>query len=319
MCYSSEAEHRLKVLMKLYSAKADLSAFEAVFEARLRGARIDIPRALEANFDEPADAVERRIHALIQTWRSQRIQTLEAELFRQKQRLADAERKLKLKQTKAAEESRRIASSKIQWRLAKLADLKRREPSAADSRIFPFHYAPVVVRVDGQTLLRPMRYHCRPAGKPEFYDRKYPGCYNARRDNLLGFWKGQFGRTHAILTMTSFYENVARHDFERRALAPGEPEQNLVLHFHPQPPLQMPVACLWSHWEAEGQPSLDSFTAITDAPPPEVAATGHDRCVVVLTSERVPDWLDPSGRSLQVIDAWLEDRPQLVYAHRRAA
>ena len=32
-----------------------------------------------------------------------------------------------------------------------------------------------------------MRYQCRLAGKPAFYDVKFPGTYNARRDNLEGF------------------------------------------------------------------------------------------------------------------------------------
>ena len=38
----------------------------------------------------------------------------------------------------------------------------------------------------------------------------------------------------------------------------------------------MYVACLWSHWQ-EGNEELDSFAAITDEPPPEIAAAGHDR------------------------------------------
>jgi hypothetical protein len=46
---------------------------------------------------------------------------------------------------------------------------------------------------NGQLVVKPMRYQCRPAGKPAFYDTKYPGTYNARRDNLEGFWKGLFG------------------------------------------------------------------------------------------------------------------------------
>ncbi|MBC7938648.1 MAG: hypothetical protein H7Z19_02605 [Chitinophagaceae bacterium] len=32
---------------------------------------------------------------------------------------------------------------------------------------------------DGKRVIKPMRYECRPAGKPAFYDVKYPGTYNA--------------------------------------------------------------------------------------------------------------------------------------------
>jgi hypothetical protein len=56
-----------------------------------------------------------------------------------------------------------------------------------------------------------MRYQLRPAGKPAFYDEKYPGTYNARRDNLEGFWREQFGYTHGVLIADAFYENVPRH------------------------------------------------------------------------------------------------------------
>jgi hypothetical protein len=43
---------------------------------------------------------------------------------------------------------------------------------------------PVVVMEDGRRVIKPMRYQCRPAGKPAIHDAKYPGTYNARRDNL---------------------------------------------------------------------------------------------------------------------------------------
>ena len=34
----------------------------------------------------------------------------------------------------------------------------------------------------------PMRYHCRQNGKPASIDKQYDGLYNARRDNLDGYW-----------------------------------------------------------------------------------------------------------------------------------
>jgi hypothetical protein len=52
----------------------------------------------------------------------------------------------------------------------------------------------VLVVENGQRVVKAMRYQCRIAGKPASYDVKYPdvkypGTYNARRDNLEGFWK----------------------------------------------------------------------------------------------------------------------------------
>ena len=100
-------------------------------------------------------------------------------MFKQRKRLADAERTLQAKPTKAATESQRIATDKIEWGMGKLSDLRRTELKDRDSRIFPGHYAPVMVMKNGRRVIKPMRYQCRPAGKPAFYDTKYPGTYNA--------------------------------------------------------------------------------------------------------------------------------------------
>lgn len=85
------------------------------------------------------------------------------------------------------------ARGKVDSLRARLADLRRMELLPRDSRICPGHYAPVMVWEQGRRVVKPMRYQCRPAGKPAAYDAKYPGTYNARRDNLRGFW-GRAGR-----------------------------------------------------------------------------------------------------------------------------
>jgi hypothetical protein len=99
--------------------------------------------------------------------------------FKQKKRLADAQRNLKEKETKRAREDERIATNKIASYIERLTDLKRIESQPDDSRIFPMYFAPVVVTDAGRRVIRPMRYTCRLEGKPAFYDRKFPGTYNA--------------------------------------------------------------------------------------------------------------------------------------------
>lgn len=81
----------------------------------------------------------------------------------------------------------------------------------------------------------------------------------------------------------------------------------------------MLVACLWDHWQEEGKPDLLSFAAITDEPPKEVAATGHDRCIVPLKPANVYRWLDSESMDLEVLDSLLEDRQSPCYEHRLAA
>jgi putative SOS response-associated peptidase YedK len=65
-------------------------------------------------------------------------------------------------------------------------------------------------------------------------------------------------------------------------------------------------------------PALQSFAAITDEPPPEVAATGHDRCVIPLKEEHLDAWLDPKG-DLAAMQRILDDRERPYYEHRLAA
>ena len=188
--------------------------------------------------------------------------------------------------------------------------LRRREPLPRDSRIFPGMYAPVIVQVDGQRLIRPMRYQCRPAGKPASYDRQYPGTYNARRDNLEGFWRGQFGHTHGLMVASRFYENVE-----------GPEGKNQVLEFVPRDGELMLIACLWSHWsDPKGkEPDLLSFAAITDEPEPEVAAAGHDRTIINIKPEHIDAWLNPDPGNLAALYGIFDDKRHPYYEHRKAA
>jgi len=322
MCYSAVVEQNLDLLARQAKAQVDVERFGVLFRRRADGEELKIAKALEANFLAPRTADEKRIAADIQAFQQTQAEKWEAELFRQKKRLADAERSLKSRVTKKAEADRRIAGDKIEWLLGKLKAMKRTEPKSGDERIFPFWYAPVVVEENGTRWIRPMRYHLRAHGKPAGTDRRYPGLYNARRDNLEGYWKNLFGRHHAVCLVKSFYENVALHDFENRDLRPGETPQNLVLHFNPtardggsaereavpsgtnagagfrpRPAHAMFVACLWDRWQKAGEPDLESFAAITDEPPPEVAATGHNRCIIPLKAENLTAWLHTAPRS----------------------
>ncbi len=105
-------------------------------------------------------------------------------------------------------------------------------------------------------------------------DKQLPGLYNARRDSLGKYWKGLFGVSHAVMLVDSFFENVQLDG------------KNQVLHFVPRPAGTMLIACLCAEWkDPQGGPPLLSFAAITDEPPPEVAAAGHDRMIISLKPE----------------------------------
>ena len=315
MCYSAQVIQMARKLSRQLGIRLGYDEIEKLFFRRLDDPSLLISRGFEANFDDPATDQERRIKGAIDEHRSRVASKMEKDLFTQKTRLVNAQRSLNEKETKKAREDVRIATSKIETLTSKLSQLRTSEPNEEDNRIFPFVYAGVIVRSDGENLLMPMRYHCRPAGKPAFYDRKFPGLYNARRDNLEKFWGEQFGSHHAIMVVESFYENVKRHTMEHRELHAGEQEENVVLQFKPEPAQTMYIACLWSHWTDPKEPEVRGFAAITDEPPADIAAAGHDRCIINLKPEHVEAWLAPEGRSREELQAILSDRAVPVFQH----
>ena len=322
MCYSAQirADHRIYV--RLFGADISIGPFVELFYNRQQpGNKLKIPRGMELAFADPQTPEEVEIKNLIDAFNGEQATKLGQDLFEQRKRLVDAERKLQQTQTKTALESQRIATSKIARAKDNLADLRRTEVKARDSRIFPLVYAPVMVVQDGKKVVLPMRYQCRQQGRPASYDVEFSGTYNARRDNLERFWKRQFGYTHGVLLINAFYENVNRHKMEgrERELSPDEKVENVVLEFRPKPTQDMLVACLWSRWTADGQPDLLSFAAITDAPPAEVAAAGHDRCIIPIRPENVDVWLNPDPKKLIEQYAILDDRERPYYEHLLAA
>jgi putative SOS response-associated peptidase YedK len=305
MCYSAQIEASYKEYYRRFGAGISFSEYAAM----VRELDCRYPPNIERDFADPQTAEEREIFELIQKRKGLQVSQAEQLLFEQRARLVAAERKLQVKETKAASESARIARKKIEWATERLSALRRMEPRASDSRVYPGWYCPVLVMEAGQPRVHLMRYQCRPAGKPAFYDTKYPGTYNARRDNLKKFWRAQYGRTHGLVLARAFYEHVKAPD-----------GSNQILEFRPQGwDRDMLVVCLWSRWSAPGEEELLSFAAITDEPPEEVASAGHDRCIVPIREENVEAWLSPKGRGDAALDAILDDREHPYYEHRRAA
>src|SRR4029079_7297675 len=109
---------------------------------------------------------------------------------------------------------------------------------------------------------------------------------------------------HAVLLVETFFENVERNG------------RNEGLHFIPKPAGDMLNACRYAQWKehTDGKPLL-SFAAITDEPPAEVAAAGHDRMIINLKPENVDAWLTPQGRSVETLQALLSDRQTPYYEH----
>jgi len=309
MCYSAQVYAELKRFKRLYpDVEMDEETYVKTFWwDRGRNPMAKAPRALIRELEQIGPPA---LQANLREADAEALAQLEQEVFAQRRRVADAERKLATKVTKKAQDDVRIGTNKVEQAMDRIAMIKRTTAEPADSRIFPGIYCPVMISENGRRVLKPMRYQCRPSGKPAFYDRKFPGTYNARRDNLEGFWGGLFGFTHGIMIADRFYENVE-----------GPDGRNRRLEFVPSTAEPMLIACLWSHWtDPQGvEPDLLSFAAITDDPEPEVAAAGHDRTIINIKPEHVGAWLNPDPSNLAALYAIFDDKRHPYYEYREAA
>jgi putative SOS response-associated peptidase YedK len=322
MCYSAQIKADYHDFVREWGAVVSVKRFVELFwEKRKDGHWTRIPKAMREAFRKPEGEDGFALAKVVAEADREQAERYQAELSTQTARLKKAEAVLAgSRPTKKAADDQRIATNKIQAARRNLDDLQRAELVDRDARIFPGSYAPVMIEQEGRRIVVPMRYQCRLPGWNEATERKYPGTYNARRDKLEESWGKLFGHRHAILILTRFYENVSRHKMEGRELAAGEKEENVVLEFDPQPPQEMLVACLWNISKgADGGADLFSFAAITDEPPPEVAAAGHDRCIIPIKPEHVDAWLNPDPGNLAALYAILDDRARPYYEHRLAA
>ena len=81
----------------------------------------------------------------------------------------------------------------------------------------------------------------------------------------------------------------------------------------------MLIACVWSHRTGAAGEDLWSFAAITDEPPAEVAAAGHDRCIIPIQEAAMDAWLITETGHLGASYAILDDRARTYLELRQDA
>lgn len=320
MCYSAQCWTAYRLYLREFGAEISIRDFAEIYGyRRIKRTAAYVPRGMDANFAAPETDDERTVKTLIDEFKAAEELRETQDLFKQRKRLSEATRKLQDKPTKKAQEDVRIATTKIPEIERRLAEL-RGAAGKDDHRIYPNWWALVMIVEDGRRVVRPMRYGCRLPGWTPAMDKAYD-TYNARRDSIpTKGWKKLFGYNHAVIVVNRFYENVSLHDLEQRNLAEGEKEQNVVLEFSPRPQHDMLIACLYTRSRGWGdEPDFHSFAMITDEPPPEVAAAGHDRCIIAIKRENMDAWLNPDPSNIDALQAILEDKDRPYYEHRLAA
>jgi putative SOS response-associated peptidase YedK len=322
MCYSAQIYADFRKYQR-FGGTLDIKAYTALAGwARQKGTWTKaVPKTMRRSMLD-AGSLAPELAAAAAAANAAGAAALDDEIAAQSDRREKAQAKLaSAKPTKAAENDLRVSTNKIETARRKLADLVGpAEPDGMD-RIWPGHFAPVLIRdpETGERLIVPMRYRCRLPGWTEAMEIEKPGTYNARRDKLSTVWRRVFGVHHGLIAASRFFESVHLHDLQQRALAPGEREQNVELVFTPQTGEDLLIACLYTYTEASGaEPAFYSFAAITHDPPPEVAAAGHDRCIVTICDEDIDAWLNPTAHTpieLQaMLDRGIAERPYFEHA-----
>lgn len=141
--------------------------------------RGELPIALDRQFLRMNDSLAVPIVEAISEYRKHRTSEWQAEIFKLRRRHADAQRKLAQKVTKAAQKHLQVSADKIEQRLKWLNDFRDAETTEDDAVMFPMHYGPLVIEVDGERQITPMRYHCRLPGHAPDMDKRLKGNYNA--------------------------------------------------------------------------------------------------------------------------------------------
>lgn len=300
MCYSALIEESYKEYCRQFGLTFDRDGWHDLHDMRLRNPALKIPEGLTNQFTAEKDAFGRSIANL-------NAEHLAAERIRIELDIAKALAGIAELEAKKPGKTRDKDIATQGRKLAKLtASLDRPPVTGTTYRIYPHYFAAAAAEIDGQRLLTPMRYRVLPRTGVEV-----PGKYNvfnARRDSLqtIRTWKPLFGRQHGIMPFTRFYEWVER------------PTGKVEINFSPDGYDGMWAAAVYEECQTE-YGLVRSFAMVTDDPPPEVAAAGHDRCPVFLESNLIDRWLQPAGQSLEELDALLSHKEQPFYSHALAA
>lgn len=293
MCYSALIKSQLKTLEKTFGANISLEAFQSFYAGKIEHPEWKTPFGLDRYFLLSQDPQEAKIAPLIRQFYEHEKQRIEQEISAVEEQI----KKLEAGKPTATNKKSKEAKERKRAKLILKRGFSFDRISPLDERIYPGSFAPVIVEKEGKRLIVPMRYRVRrPDGMeiPAQYN-----VFNARKDSLLSAatWKPLFGKTHGIFPFIKFFEWVERDG--------GKKE----ISFTPENRSLMWAASLYS--ETKG--SFSSFAMVTDDPPSEVAAAGHDRCPIFLRESSISDWLEPAGKSKEHLIALLDNKEKAFY------
>lgn len=317
MCYSTMVERDIRKLERQYGAKIDYDSFLQTYQMRSQNHDLKIPNGLDDFFHSVETPVSKEIRSLQREHEKYLAEERRLEIATTEKEIKELETKIGKKPTKTAQHKLGVKQRKLNSLLKKEATsgiAKLSNGTEGTYRIYPFDLVPVVQLEKGKRIVRPMRYRILPKSGVEI-PSKY-NLFNARRDSIFHetkpgerdkIWKSMIGETHAVFPFVRFYEWVE-----------GKNGKSVEIFFTAKGFDSMWSAALFEETKTPFG-LVRSFAMVTDDPPPEVRAAGHDRCPVFLQNEAVDLWLEPKGKSLNQLDALLDQKQETYFNHEVAA
>lgn len=297
----------LSKLARQMGASIDTEAFVRLYAMREKNINLKIPFGMAAYFLNEGGSAGRSIINSIKSYnlleearRKQELDDIEAEI-------SEIELRLKNKITKTQQKALEVKCRKRDKVLAKVGGVEDETTVKDTYRIYPFYFAPVVRIEKNKRIITPMRYRILPRTGVEI-PTKY-NVFNARRNSLFkaATWKQSFGKYHAVFPFLKFFEWV-EHASEK-----------VEVGFSPDGFDSMWAASLYEEYKDRNLGLIRSFAMITDEPPPEVAAAGHDRCPVFLNQSLLDEWLRPELKQPEELERLLDFKEPTYYSHLKAA
>jgi putative SOS response-associated peptidase YedK len=308
MCYSAMIEADLRELQRVFGVKIDWSSFDEAYAIRGQYSQAMIPSGLDSYIIQNAETPsQKRLAKMAKEHYQNEIEKFSKKLKKYEQDVKDFELKIKSgSKAKDLKEKLEKRKATVEWHKEKIEYYEKIEEAGAP-RVFPNFYAPVIVKDGKENSIRLMRYHLCPKNGKELNAFQY-NLFNARRDKLLEArtWKSIFGKQHAIFPFYRFYESVE-----------GKNGESKIIYFQPKDEKIMWAASIYEEAKTE-HGLLRTFAAVTDDPPPEVSAAGHDRCPVYLSNDHFEKWLAPHGVTKEELIELLTSVVPTVFKHEAA-
>lgn len=312
MCYSAKLWAEYQSLTKGYGGDISWAEFRHLVNMRESGLDPDInfsiriPDEMITGLIAAGGTAAKEIALAQRRWKVAEQRMLKQAIQDAGAEFLDAEEKLNAKATKTNQKA--VDTKRRKLDKAKVALENASRPSGDSYRIYPYYFAPVIVEDAGKRLIVPARFRILPRTGVEVPNNY--NVFNSRRDSLQSArnWKPLFGKQHALFPFANFFEWVERDG------------RSVEIKFNPDGhDTGMHAASLYEIYTHPELGEIRSFSMVTDTPPPEVAAAGHDRCPIFLAYDKIDQWLQPQGQTLQQLDELLDHKERAYYSHAIAA